>query len=70
MLYQVNNIWKTKFKTKSIISIYICVVTIAATVTTPLDVIKTRIMLAHASQKRVKILTTMKEVYREKGIKG
>ncbi|KAK0162562.1 hypothetical protein PV327_006330 [Microctonus hyperodae] len=45
-------------------------VTISAAVTTPLDVIKTRIMLAQASQKKVKILLTMKEVYREKGIRG
>ncbi|KAF7991367.1 hypothetical protein HCN44_002929 [Aphidius gifuensis] len=45
-------------------------VTISAAVTTPLDVIKTRIMLAHASRKKVHILATMKEVYREKGIKG
>ncbi|XP_063992839.1 S-adenosylmethionine mitochondrial carrier protein homolog [Diachasmimorpha longicaudata] len=45
-------------------------VTVSAAVTTPLDVIKTRIMLAHQSQKKVKILSTMREVYREKGIRG
>lgn len=45
-------------------------VTVSAAVTTPLDVIKTRIMLAHASQKKVYILTTMKQVYREKGLGG
>ncbi|XP_057341637.1 S-adenosylmethionine mitochondrial carrier protein homolog [Microplitis mediator] len=43
---------------------------ISAAVTTPFDVIKTRIMLSNISQKRVKILDTMKEVYNEKGLKG
>lgn len=42
----------------------------SAALTTPFDVIKTRIMLSHISQKRVKISDTMREVYKERGIKG
>ncbi|CAD6224714.1 GSCOCG00005516001-RA-CDS [Cotesia congregata] len=42
----------------------------SAALTTPFDVIKTRIMLSHISQKRVKISDTMREVYTEKGIRG
>ena len=43
---------------------------IAACVTTPLDVIKTRIMLAEAGSKNVTIPKIVKSVYREKGVKG
>ncbi|XP_015519354.1 mitochondrial S-adenosylmethionine carrier protein [Neodiprion pinetum] len=47
-------------------------VAVAAVITTPLDVAKTRIMLSDTSAEKdeVKISTMLKEVYREKGAKG
>lgn len=43
---------------------------IAAGLTTPLDVIKTRIMLAEAGSKNTSIPKLIKSIYRDKGIKG
>lgn len=45
---------------------------ISATVTTPLDVIKTRIMLAHESTKssHLKMLYILQDVYKERGLNG
>lgn len=43
---------------------------IAAGLTTPLDVIKTRIMLAEAGSKNVSIPKLVKSIYRDKGFKG
>lgn len=43
---------------------------IAAGLTTPLDVIKTRIMLAEAGTKNTTVTKLIKSIYREKGIKG
>ncbi|XP_026474554.1 S-adenosylmethionine mitochondrial carrier protein homolog [Ctenocephalides felis] len=45
---------------------------IAAAATTPLDVVKTRIMLAELSSSKVnlKILSVLKNIYRENGISG
>lgn len=43
---------------------------IAAGLTTPLDVIKTRIMLAEAGTKNTTMTKLVKSIYREKGIKG
>lgn len=43
---------------------------IAAGLTTPLDVIKTRIMLAEAGSKNTSVTKLVKSIYREKGIKG
>lgn len=43
---------------------------IAAAVTTPLDVIKTRIMLAESGSNRTSISKIVKSIYREKGIGG
>lgn len=45
----------------------------AAAITTPLDVVKTRIMLADrklAKKNNLKISTMIKTIYREKGVKG
>lgn len=43
---------------------------IAAGLTTPLDVIKTRIMLAETGTKNNTMLKLIKSIHREKGIKG
>lgn len=43
---------------------------IAAAITTPLDVIKTRIMLAESGSKNVTAPRIVKTIYREKGIRG
>lgn len=43
---------------------------IAAGLTTPLDVIKTRIMLAEAGTKNTTISKVVKSVYRERGFRG
>lgn len=44
---------------------------IAAAVTTPLDVIKTRVMLSEESlQKQPNVLKLAQSIYRERGIKG
>lgn len=43
---------------------------IAAGLTTPLDVIKTRIMLAEAGSKNTSLTNLVKSIYREKGVKG
>ncbi|XP_043250506.1 S-adenosylmethionine mitochondrial carrier protein-like [Colletes gigas] len=45
---------------------------VSASVTTPLDVIKTRIMLAHknTNSEKLKILYMLKDIYREKGLPG
>lgn len=46
---------------------------ISAAITTPLDVVKTRIMLAERKDfdtKTLRVLPMMKLVYKEKGIKG
>lgn len=45
---------------------------ISATVTTPLDVIKTRIMLANRNESasKLKILYVLQDVYRDKGLRG
>ncbi|CAO1405176.1 unnamed protein product [Diamesa serratosioi] len=43
---------------------------IAAGLTTPLDVIKTRVMLAEAGSKNTSIPRIVKSIYREKGMKG
>ncbi|XP_076231779.1 mitochondrial S-adenosylmethionine carrier protein-like isoform X2 [Calliopsis andreniformis] len=45
---------------------------ISATITTPLDVIKTRIMLAHKNTEasNLKILNVLQDVYNEKGFRG
>ncbi|KAG7200612.1 hypothetical protein KM043_001170 [Ampulex compressa] len=47
-------------------------VAISAAITTPLDVAKTRIMLSctSADKDEVKISTMLKEVYRERGVRG
>lgn len=43
---------------------------LAAGLTTPLDVLKTRIMLAEAGSKHTSVTKLAKTIYREKGIRG
>lgn len=44
---------------------------VAAAVTTPLDVVKTRVMLSEESmQKRQNVLAIARSIYRDKGIGG
>ncbi|XP_017879302.1 S-adenosylmethionine mitochondrial carrier protein-like [Ceratina calcarata] len=45
---------------------------ISAAMTTPLDVVKTRIMLSHRNESvsKMKILYVLKDVYKEKGLSG
>lgn len=47
-------------------------VAISATITTPLDVTKTRIMLASTSagKDEVKIVSMFRQIYRENGVRG